>query len=318
MNQDYNSHNEITPKSINNPTISPIKAATFGLIAVFILYQFGGAILTLLIFGLDFEKADVNAMRLLTMGGQILFILLPALILSKGVYEDVTKVIRANKPQLKDFGYAILGLVILIPFLQSMLNIQVYILDKLADNFSLFNSFKLFFDELNKLVDASYGNLLSAGNVFEYAIVILVIAVTPAVCEEVFFRGFAQKSYELKLKPWGAILITSLVFGLYHFNPYGLVALIALGMYFGFVAYKTESIFVVMVLHFLNNFFSIILYWFFGEDDFSTTSFDPPEEIFTDLTVFIILGILFTAYLVFFDKNYSNKISEVENDMSNL
>ena len=216
MNQDFNSHNEITPKSVDNPTMSPVKAATIGLISVFILYQFGGAILTLLIFGIDFEQADVNAMRLLTMGGQILFILLPALMLST--------IIRIKKPQLKDFAFSIIGLVLLIPFLQAMLNIQVFILDKLAKAFSFFNSFKNFFDELNKLVDASYGNLLTANNIFEYVIVILVIAVTPAVCEEIFFRGFAQKSYELKLKPWMAILLTSLVFGLYHFNPYGLLA----------------------------------------------------------------------------------------------
>lgn len=318
MNQDFNSHNEITPKSVDNPTMSPVKAATIGLISVFILYQFGGAILTLLIFGIDFEQADVNAMRLLTMGGQILFILLPALMLSKGVYEDVSTIIRIKKPQLKDFAFSIIGLVLLIPFLQAMLNIQVFILDKLAKAFSFFNSFKNFFDELNKLVDASYGNLLTANNIFEYVIVILVIAVTPAVCEEIFFRGFAQKSYELKLKPWMAILLTSLVFGLYHFNPYGLLALIALGMYFGYVAYRTESIFVVMLLHFLNNFFSIILFWFFGEEDFSTTSFDPPKEILTDLTLFIILGILFIAYLVFFNKQYSNKTSEGSHDLSNM
>ncbi len=310
MNDDFNSHNEITPKSVNNPTMSPIKAATLGLIAVFILYQFGGAILTLLIFGVDFQNADVNAMRLLTMGGQILFILLPALILSKGVYEDVSTIIRIKRPKSKDFMFSIVGLGLLIPFLQSMMNIQIFILDKLADSFSFFNSFKDFFDDLNKLVDASYGSLLQANNIFEYIIVIMVVAVTPAICEEIFFRGFAQKSYELKLKPWMAILLTSLVFGLYHFNPYGLVALIALGAYFGYVAYQTESIFVVISLHFLNNFFSIVLYWLFGEEDFSTTSFNPPEEIYTDLTVFIILGILFAAYLVYFNKNYSNKTSE--------
>ncbi|MGA8263415.1 MAG: CPBP family intramembrane glutamate endopeptidase, partial [Ignavibacteriaceae bacterium] len=76
-----------------NPIISPISAAFIGLFGGFFLYQIVGGVLTLLIFGLDIEKAPVNGFRLMTMAGQVLFILLPALLFSKWFYEDVTTVI---------------------------------------------------------------------------------------------------------------------------------------------------------------------------------------------------------------------------------
>ena len=45
-------------------TMQPATAAFIALVGIFITYQIGGAILTLLIFGLNFDKADVNQMRL--------------------------------------------------------------------------------------------------------------------------------------------------------------------------------------------------------------------------------------------------------------
>ena len=96
QNQDQNSEHgnifeeqpqsELTPEQQFNPQISPIAAAFIGLIGGFFLYQIVGGLLTLLIFGLDIENAPVNGIRLMTMAGQILFILLPALIFTKLFY----------------------------------------------------------------------------------------------------------------------------------------------------------------------------------------------------------------------------------------
>ncbi len=89
---------ELTPK------ISPVKAGLIGLAGGFFFYQIFGGLLTVLIFGLSFEKADPNALRLITMAGQVLFILLPALIFSKIIYEDVTRVIRFRSAPLIEIG----------------------------------------------------------------------------------------------------------------------------------------------------------------------------------------------------------------------
>ena len=178
------------------PTMSPNKAAVLGLIVVFFIFQFGGGLLALSVFGFDLNKADMNLMRLLTIGSQILFILFPAILFSKLVFEDVTKILRVRLPAPKEIGIFVVGLILLIPLLQNYLHIQNYILVELAKSVPFIEGIKNFFDMMDKLVEESYLQLLSAKNAFEYFIVIITVSVTPAICEEFFFRGFVQKSFE--------------------------------------------------------------------------------------------------------------------------
>ena len=217
----------------NIPTMSPNKAAILGLIAVFFIFQFGGGLLALSVFGFDLNNADMNLMRLLTIGSQILFILFPAILFSKLVFEDVTTVIRFRMPNLKTVGLFSIGLFLLVPLLQEYLTLQNYLITELSKTVSFVEGIKNFLDMLDKLVEESYLQLLTANNLLEYILVIFTVSITPAICEEIFFRGFVQKSFEFKQKPFTAILITSLFFGLYHFNPYGLLPLMVLGMYLG-------------------------------------------------------------------------------------
>lgn len=287
-----------------NPAISPISAGIFGLIAIFFLYQIGGSVITLLIFGFDLENVDVNALRLITMAGQLLLILVPALIFSKLVYQDVTTVIRAKLPSIKEVLIFVLGLMIITPLLQEIIFIQNWVLDSLAENLVVFEKIKILLDELDKIVESTYSNILSAGNVFEMFLVVIVVAIVPALCEEVFFRGFIQKSFEIQLKPIWAILVTSLFFGIYHFNPFGLVALVILGLYFGYAAYKSESIVVPIVLHFLNNFVAVIAFFIFGNEDIEdlevVAEFGIGEHVITMLVMAAVLG----AFMYYLHNNY--------------
>ena len=74
-----------------HPAISPIVAAFVGLIGGFFLYQIVGGTITLIIFGFKPENAPLMSMRLMTMGGQVFFILLPALLFTKWFYVDITE-----------------------------------------------------------------------------------------------------------------------------------------------------------------------------------------------------------------------------------
>ncbi len=283
---------------------NPVTAAFLGLAGIFILYQFGGALLTLLIFGLDFEKADVNSIRLLTVGGQILFILLPALLLAKFVYPDMTTALRVKFPSTKEILVFVGGLILLTPLLQSFLYIQNFIFIKLAESSSLINSLRNFVDELDKMLQSTYGSLLEANSIFEASFIIFVVAVVPAFCEETFFRGFVQKSFEHKFKPIWSILLTAIFFGIYHFNPYGLFALIALGVYFGFAAYLSNSIFIPIILHFINNFFAVTAFLILGDEELINSSVTPTSDISYHIISFIILLIIFSIFLLYVKRNY--------------
>ncbi len=312
INQDSNDIEDKEAKTFNaklkiTPIMSPTKAAFLALVAIFLLYQIGGAILTLAIFGLNFENANVNAVRLLTMGGQILLILLPALVLTKVIYKDVTTIIRVRLAKLKEIGLFILGLVILTPLFQNYINIQNHIVSKLAETFTFVNAVKTFLDKLDKLVESTYSNLLAVNSIPEAVLVIIVIAVIPALCEETFFRGFVQSSFEFNFKPWKAALLTAIFFGIYHFNPYGLLPLVMLGFYFGFAAYKTESILVPMLLHFLNNFFAVTIFFIYGSEDILETSPSSGDGFLLNIISFILLSTLFGALVLAINKFYGKQ-----------
>ncbi len=286
------------------PTMHPGKAAVYSLFIVFFLYQFVGGSLHLLIFGFDLKDANTNAFRLFTAAGQILFILAPALILTKLVYIDVTPILRVKMPHWKEVAVFVLGLVIVIPLLQSFIYVQNFLIQQLAEASTFFESIKSFFDEMDKLLANTYGDILSANSIFEMILIVLVVAVVPGVCEEVFFRGFVQKSFELSIKPFWAIFISSLAFSLYHFNPYGLIALLILAMYFGFSVYLSNSILIPMLLHFLNNLFSIIVYFIWGADELTNTEIITPADFEFNLISLIMLSILFFLFLFYVKKHY--------------
>lgn len=286
------------------PTMHPGKAAVYALFIVFFLYQFGGGGLQILIFGFDTKDANMNALRLFTAGGQILFILAPALIFARLIYMDVTQILRVKVPNWKEVVVFIIGLGILTPLLQNFIYIQNYIIQQLSQVSGFFETLKLFFDEMDKLLTSMYGDILSTSSIFEMILVILVVALVPAVCEEAFFRGFVQKSFELTIKPFWAIFITSFAFALYHFNPYGFLALLLLAMFLGFSVYQSKSILLPIILHFLNNFVSIVLYFINGGEGLSNTEIVTQDEFYFNLISLFLLSIIFFLFLFFIKKYY--------------
>ncbi|PIQ08534.1 MAG: CPBP family intramembrane metalloprotease domain-containing protein [Ignavibacteriales bacterium CG18_big_fil_WC_8_21_14_2_50_31_20] len=305
MNNNSNSENNDNYEAEINPTMHPGKAAIYGLIIVFFLFQFGGGLLFLIIFGGDLTKANVNAMRLFNVAGQILFILAPAIILAKLVYVDkISPILRIKLPTIKEIAIFIVGLVILIPLLQSFIYVQNYIIQQLAEAIPLFQYLKEIADSLDKLMESSYGIILNANSIFEMIFVILVVSITPAICEEVFFRGFTQKSLEYSMKPLWAILLTSFAFALYHFNPYGLIALTLLAMYLGFAAFQSKSILIPIILHFINNFISIVSYYIWGNDELMNTAIVKPDEFTVHIFSLILLTALFFLFLFYLKKSY--------------
>jgi CAAX protease family protein len=301
--QDQNDDSKI------KPVISPIAAAFIGLFGGFLLYQVVGGILTLLVFGMDINHAPINQYRLMTAAGQILFILLPALLFSKWFYTDVGKIIRLRMPSWQEVLLFLIGIAILSPLLQNLLYIQNYVLNSLASSSSFFNSVRSSMDKLDNLVQSAYGNLLESNNFFEKILIVTVVAIVPAFCEETMFRGFIQRSFEMKMKPFWAALITAIFFGLYHFSPYGLIALVCLGFFFGFAAYTSETLVIPIILHFTNNFIAVIMYFIYGNEELTNNPTITKAELIPTLGMLAGLTIVF-FFLIYFIKRYYSKLKK--------
>jgi hypothetical protein len=94
---------------------------------------------------------------------------------------------------------------------------------------------------------------------------IVIVAVLPALGEELFFRGIIQP-YVCKLVKntfWG-ILIASAFFSAIHLQFQGFLPRLVLGMMFGYLYVWSASIWLPIAVHFINNAAATVLYYFVG------------------------------------------------------
>lgn len=93
-------------------------------------------------------------------------------------------------------------------------------------------------------------------NPFGIVLTFVAISVTPALVEEFAMRGVVFGV----LRRYGngfAILVSAIVFGLMHGNLSQIPFAFVLGLYFGYIVVKTESVWPAVIIHFLNNFLSV-------------------------------------------------------------
>jgi len=96
-------------------------------------------------------------------------------------------------------------------------------------------------------------------------IVILSVALVPAIFEELAFRGALQPLLiKATGKPWLGIAIASVIFSAIHFQFYGFLPRVFLGALFGWFAYRSGSLLPGMIAHFVNNAGAAITLWYTG------------------------------------------------------
>lgn len=100
--------------------------------------------------------------------------------------------------------------------------------------------------------------LFTATSFPEFLLLSFVIAITPAICEELFFRGYVQRTFERGIGA-RSIWITGVLFGLFHFQPVGLPTLALMGIVLGYLYHRTKSLLPSMIAHFTNNFMVVLL-----------------------------------------------------------
>ncbi|MGC6550940.1 MAG: type II CAAX prenyl endopeptidase Rce1 family protein [Rubripirellula sp.] len=111
-----------------------------------------------------------------------------------------------------------------------------------------------------------------------------MIGVTPAFCEELLFRGYIQQRLARVLPPGLGIFIASFLFAAFHIDFVHVLAVFPLGLFLGWVTWRSGSLFPAMVGHFVNNFVSVIGIVF--SPDMDQDSLELPAATLT-LSVFI-------------------------------
>jgi membrane protease YdiL (CAAX protease family) len=89
-------------------------------------------------------------------------------------------------------------------------------------------------------------------------LLLLAVAIVPATCEELAFRGGLQSGLAGRRSPRRAIALSSLVFALYHLDPVRFPGVLLLGVVYGWLTWATGSIWPSMLAHALNNGLAVV------------------------------------------------------------
>lgn len=118
---------------------------------------------------------------------------------------------------------------------------------------------------------------------------ILIVGILPAICEEILFRGYLYSSVKDKVKPVYAMLIVSVVFGIYHMNFVQSIVTAVIGMFLVYALYRTDSIFIPMLMHCINNTVSVLTMKY---PDNSVSKFIDGIDGIPQTALFIIIDVL--------------------------
>lgn len=99
-----------------------------------------------------------------------------------------------------------------------------------------------------------------------------VMSVGPGVCEELVFRGYVMRRLARRWSPWVAIGLSAMLFGIAHVQPMHMFFAFLMGLWLGWLAWRTRSIVPSIVAHFAVDF------TVFGVAAFGGVSRDPRAD----------------------------------------
>ncbi len=197
---------------------------------------FCGVLVLVIKFFLSFAMTEANSfadMAKTTLVTQLVVVATPALFMTIMLARSPAQTLLLRWPALTTLPAAVLLAVCIFP-LAGWLNVVVQQLYP-----------------VNPLVAKMIGQLFQEKP--ELWKMLLVIAVVPAICEELAFRGFILSGLRHLGHKWRAIVITSLFFGITHALLQQSIVAFLLGLVLGYIAVQTGSLLPSILYHVTHN-----------------------------------------------------------------
>jgi len=139
------------------------------------------------------------------------------------------------------------------------------------------------------------GGVMQMKTVNDLMAILILVALVPAIFEELFFRGALQKT----IKDWSgmpiiSIVITAIIFSAFHFSFFGFLSRMALGIVLGFIFEYTKSIWLSILMHFLNNGIAVVGLYLLKNDP------QKMDQAMDDSGMPIYWGVIALIFIVYF------------------
>ncbi|HWL94197.1 MAG TPA: ABC transporter permease subunit/CPBP intramembrane protease, partial [Phycisphaerae bacterium] len=181
--------------------------------------------------------ADASAERNLTMIAitQVAGFALPVILLAWYTKLNLRETFSLKMPRLRHIAGAMLLAISIFPVSMYLQQIQLHFFPA---------------TEAMRMLEQQYEMLFGDAPLW---LLIAVVAVAPAICEELLFRGFLLAGLRDRLSTFKAVLMVGLIFGLYHYQIERIPIISLMGMLLTFVCLRSGSIFLAMLIHVANN-----------------------------------------------------------------
>lgn len=225
------------------------------LIAVFAFVMIATLLVTVLFTTNDMnDMSNVKVMQLIQSVG--LFVVPPfvvAFLWSENAFEFLK---LKSTLRWTTVVYVVVFMLVAIPFINllSWLNQQIVLPESLS--------------EIEKMMQSSEAQIailtekmLNVHSLEALLFNVFLVAVVPALGEELFFRGTIQRLFSDWKGAFFAIWMTAFIFSAIHMQFYGFFPRMLLGAFFGYLLLWSGSLWVPIIAHFLNNSVAVVFYY---------------------------------------------------------
>jgi uncharacterized protein len=129
---------------------------------------------------------------------------------------------------------------------------------------------------------------------FNIVLALFHVAMVPAICEEILYRGFVLNLLRRTKAIWTTILITGIIFGFYHLRLSQVIPLAVIGIFLGWITIKSGSLIPAMIAHFVNNAFSVLLVRLMPESPLASSVPEMPPLWLVAGSIALIYVVLYT------------------------
>lgn len=197
------------------------------------------------------DPANAGLLRLIQVLSVVLSMIIPVLVIGW--------LVNRRPLQLTGFRAAIQGrqlvMVLGIVVFSVMIAGALGYLNKAV---GLSPNLKAEFERLEKAYAEQVSMMVNLKSVGGYLASLLLMAVLPAIGEEMLFRGGLQNFLARAThNPWLSIIIVSILFSLIHFSFFAFLPRLFLGVVLGAIFYYTQNLWLAVFAHFLNNAFAV-------------------------------------------------------------
>ncbi len=142
---------------------------------------------------------------------------------------------------------------------------------------------------------------------------IFIMAIVPAVCEELFFRGALQQIlFSIVKRKHFTVFLTAIVFTLFHFEPFVFLPRFLLALFLGYLFFDSKNLLSTMIFHFLNNVIIVVFYFLYSK---KILDFNPDVPVNFHWAV-SLLSVLLCAAVAFF--LFSFVLKREKNSVKNI